>query len=114
MQIGVPKEIKDHEYRVSMVPAGVRALVDVGIPVMAHLGLTPQSVMLLGGYKAQGRTAAQAHRFYEAAVALERAGCFALVLEAVPPPVAARITDALGIPTIGIGAGPGQPIMCGS
>lgn len=83
----------------------VRALVDVGIPVMGHLGLTPQSVMLLGGYKAQGRTAAQAHRFYEAAVALERAGCFALVLEAVPPPVAARITDALGIPTIGIGAG---------
>ena len=83
----------------------VRALVDVGIPVMGHLGLTPQSVMLLGGYKAQGRTAAQAHRFYDAAVALERAGCFALVLEAVPPPVAARITDALGIPTIGIGAG---------
>ena len=83
----------------------VRALVDVGIPVMGHLGLTPQSVILLGGYKAQGRTAAQAHRFYDAAVALERAGCFALVLEAVPPPVAARITDALGIPTIGIGAG---------
>ena len=83
----------------------VRALVDVGIPVMGHLGLTPQSVMLLGGYKAQGRTAAQAHRFYDSAVALERAGCFALVLEAVPPPVAARITDALGIPTIGIGAG---------
>jgi len=83
----------------------VRALVDVGIPVMGHLGLTPQSVMLLGGYKAQGRTAAQAHRFYDAAGALERAGCFALVLEAVPPPVAARITDALGIPTIGIGAG---------
>jgi 3-methyl-2-oxobutanoate hydroxymethyltransferase len=83
----------------------VRALIDAGIPVMGHLGLTPQSAMLLGGLKAQGRTAAQAHRFYDAAVALEHAGCFALVLEAVPPPVAARITQALSIPTIGIGAG---------
>jgi 3-methyl-2-oxobutanoate hydroxymethyltransferase len=85
----------------------VRALIDAGIPVMGHLGLTPQSAMLLGGLKAQGRTAAQAHRFYDAAVALEHAGCFALVLEAVPPPVAARITQALTIPTIGIGAGAG-------
>jgi 3-methyl-2-oxobutanoate hydroxymethyltransferase len=83
----------------------VRALIDAGIPVMGHLGLTPQSAMLLGGLKAQGRTAAQAHRFYDAAVALEHAGCFALVLEAIPPPVAARITQALRIPTIGIGAG---------
>jgi len=83
----------------------VQALVDAGIPVMGHLGLTPQSAMLLGGLKVQGRTAAAAHRFYDAALALEHAGCFALVLEAVPPPVAARITEALGIPTIGIGAG---------
>jgi 3-methyl-2-oxobutanoate hydroxymethyltransferase len=83
----------------------VRALVDAGIPVMGHLGLTPQSAVLLGGFKAQGRTASQAHRFYDAAVALEHAGCFALVLEAVPPPVAARISEALHIPTIGIGAG---------
>lgn len=83
----------------------VRALVDAGIPVMGHLGLTPQSAMLLGGFKAQGRTAVEAWRCYEAAIALEHAGCFALVLEAVPPPVAARITGALAIPTIGIGAG---------
>jgi 3-methyl-2-oxobutanoate hydroxymethyltransferase len=83
----------------------VRALVDAGIPVMGHLGLTPQSATLLGGFKAQGRTAGEAHRFYEAALALEHAGCFALVLEAVPAPVAASITAALAIPTIGIGAG---------
>lgn len=85
----------------------VRALIDAGIAVMGHLGLTPQSATLLGGYKPQGRTATQAHRFYEEALALEQAGCFALVLEAVPPPVAARITQALKIPTIGIGAGAG-------
>ena len=85
----------------------VRALLDAGIAVMGHLGLTPQSVTLLGGYKPQGRTAAQATRFYDAALALEQAGCFSLVLEAVPPPVAARITQALRIPTIGIGAGAG-------
>jgi 3-methyl-2-oxobutanoate hydroxymethyltransferase len=85
--------------------ARVRALIDAGIPVMGHLGLTPQSATLLGGLKPQGRTAAEAHRLCDAAVALERAGCFTIVLEAVPPPVAARITGALGIPTIGIGAG---------
>lgn len=85
----------------------VRALIDAGIAVMGHLGLTPQSATLLGGYKPQGRTAAQATRFYDAALALEQAGCFSLVLEAVPPPVAARITQALKIPTIGIGAGVG-------
>jgi 3-methyl-2-oxobutanoate hydroxymethyltransferase len=85
----------------------VRALLDAGIAVMGHLGLTPQSVTLLGGYKPQGRTAAQATRFYDAALALEQAGCFSLVLEAVPPPVAARISQALRIPTIGIGAGAG-------
>lgn len=83
----------------------VRAIVDAGIPVMGHVGLTPQSAMLLGGLKAQGRTSEQAHRFCEEAVALERAGCFAVVVEAVPPPVAARMTEALTIPTIGIGAG---------
>jgi 3-methyl-2-oxobutanoate hydroxymethyltransferase len=83
----------------------VRAIVDAGIPVMGHVGLTPQSAMLLGGLKAQGRTAEQAQRFCDEAVALERAGCFALVVEAVPPPVAARMTETLTIPTIGIGAG---------
>ena len=85
----------------------VRAIVDAGIPVMGHVGLTPQSVTMLGGYKPQGRTAVGAHQLYEAARALEAAGCCALVLEAVPAPVAARITGALSIPTIGIGAGPG-------
>src|SRR4051794_28869314 len=82
-----------------------RAIVEAGIPVMGHLGLTPQSATALGGFKAQGRTAEKARRMLEDAHALEVAGCFALVLEAVPAPVAARITEALEIPTIGIGAG---------
>ena len=82
-----------------------RAIVGAGIPVMAHIGLTPQSATMLGGFKAQGRTAEKAMRLYTDARALEAAGCFALVLEAVPAPVAARITEALTIPTIGIGAG---------
>jgi 3-methyl-2-oxobutanoate hydroxymethyltransferase len=84
----------------------VRAIVDAGIPVMGHLGLTPQSATMLGGYKAQGRSAEKALRLYDDARALEAAGCFSLVLEAVPAPVAARITCDLSIPTIGIGAGP--------
>ena len=85
----------------------VRALVGAGIPVMGHLGLTPQSATMLGGFKAQGRTAEKAVRLYEDALALEAAGCFAIVLEAVPAPVASRITEALTVPTIGIGAGAG-------
>ena len=85
--------------------ARVRALVGGGIPVMGHLGLTPQSATMLGGFKAQGRTAEKAVRLYEDALALEAAGCFAIVLEAVPAPVAARITEELTVPTIGIGAG---------
>ena len=85
----------------------IRAIVEAGIPVMGHLGLTPQSATLLGGYRAQGRTAAAALRLVEDAVALERAGCFAIVLEAVPPIVAERVTAAVSVPTIGIGAGPG-------
>ena len=84
----------------------VRAIVESGIPVMGHLGLTPQSATALGGYKTQGRTAAGARQMLADALALEEAGCYALVLEAVPTPVAARITEALQIPTIGIGAGP--------
>jgi 3-methyl-2-oxobutanoate hydroxymethyltransferase len=84
----------------------VQALVGAGIPVMGHLGLTPQSATMLGGFKAQGRTAAKAQRLLADARALEAAGCFAVVLEAVPAPVAARISDALTVPTIGIGAGP--------
>ncbi len=84
----------------------VAALVSAGIPVVGHVGLTPQSATLLGGYKAQARTAVAAERLCDDAVALERAGCFAVVLEAIPAPVAARATAALRVPTIGIGAGP--------
>jgi 3-methyl-2-oxobutanoate hydroxymethyltransferase len=83
----------------------VQSLVGAGIPVMAHIGLTPQSATMLGGFKAQGRTADKARRLLEDAHALEAAGAFSLVLEAVPAPVAARITEELRIPTIGIGAG---------
>ena len=83
----------------------VRALTSAGIPVMGHLGLTPQTATMLGGFKAQGRTAEKAERLYEDALALEAAGCFAIVLEAVPAPVAAAVTEALRVPTIGIGAG---------
>jgi 3-methyl-2-oxobutanoate hydroxymethyltransferase len=85
----------------------VRTIVDAGIPVMGHIGLTPQSATMLGGFKAQGRTAEKARRLFSDAQALERAGCFSLVLEAVPAPVARRITQTVGIPTIGIGAGAG-------
>jgi 3-methyl-2-oxobutanoate hydroxymethyltransferase len=85
--------------------ARAAAIVAAGIPVVGHVGLTPQSATLLGGYKAQGRTAEHAQRLCEDATALERAGCCAVVLEAMPEPVARRITKALQIPTIGIGAG---------
>jgi 3-methyl-2-oxobutanoate hydroxymethyltransferase len=83
----------------------VQAIVGAGVPVMGHVGLTPQSATMLGGFKAQGRTADKAERLYEDALALEAAGCFAVVLEAVPAPVAAAVTEALTVPTIGIGAG---------
>lgn len=85
----------------------VRSIVDAGIPVMGHIGLTPQTISKLGGFKAQGRTASAARRLVDDALALEDAGCYALVLEAVPAPVAAAITSRLEIPTIGIGAGAG-------
>jgi 3-methyl-2-oxobutanoate hydroxymethyltransferase len=85
----------------------VRAIVDAGIPVMGHIGLTPQSATLLGGYKPQGRTAVKARHLLDAAKALEAANCCALVVEAVPPPVATRIAAAILIPVIGIGAGAG-------
>jgi 3-methyl-2-oxobutanoate hydroxymethyltransferase len=83
----------------------VRALVGAGIPVMGHIGLTPQSATMLGGFKAQGRSAEKAQQLLADARELEAAGCFSLVLEAVPAPVARRITETLSIPTIGIGAG---------
>jgi 3-methyl-2-oxobutanoate hydroxymethyltransferase len=91
-------------------PAPDRALAicSTGVPVMGHLGLTPQtSTALGGGFRAQGRTASAARKLVEDALALEAAGCFALVLEAVPAEVAAAVTERLRIPTIGIGAGPG-------
>lgn len=84
----------------------VQAILNAGIPVMGHLGLTPQSIHKLGGYKAQGRTATAARRLLEDALILQEAGCFALVLEAVPDRVAELISHKLAIPTIGIGAGP--------
>jgi 3-methyl-2-oxobutanoate hydroxymethyltransferase len=83
----------------------IGAVIDAGIPVVGHIGLTPQSADQLGGFKPQGRTAAKAHRLLDDARALERVGCVAIVLEAMPEPVAAQITSALTIPTIGIGAG---------
>ena len=85
----------------------VRAIVDAGIPVIGHVGLTPQSAALLGGFKTQGKTAEAARALVEGALALEAAGCVAIVLEAVPAPVADEITRRLRIPTIGIGAGAG-------
>jgi 3-methyl-2-oxobutanoate hydroxymethyltransferase len=83
----------------------VRAIVEAGIPVMGHLGLTPQSIRALGGYRVQAATAESARRVLDDALRLEDAGCFALVLEAIPDRVAALVTGRLAIPTIGIGAG---------
>ena len=84
----------------------VRALLEAGIPVMGHLGMLPQSVRELGGYKIQGKTPKEAERIFEDAKLLEKAGVFSIVLECVPAPLAAKITKSLRIPTIGIGAGP--------
>lgn len=84
----------------------VKALVDAGIPVMGHLGFTPQSVNALSGHRVQGRDAAAADQLAEDALAIQEAGASAVVLELVPAQVAARITEVLQIPTIGIGAGP--------
>lgn len=88
------------------VAGTVAALVEAGIPVMGHIGLTPQAVHRMGGYKVQGRSAEAAARLLKDAVALEQAGAFSLVLEGLPWQVAAAVTGAVGIPTIGIGAGP--------
>ena len=84
----------------------VEAIVDAEIPVMGHIGLTPQSVHAMGGFKVQGRESEAALRLVDDAKALQHAGCFSLVLEGVPDAVAAMVTDALDIPTVGIGAGP--------
>jgi 3-methyl-2-oxobutanoate hydroxymethyltransferase len=84
----------------------VRRLVDVGIPVMGHLGVLPQSVNQQSGYRQRGTTAQEAELIFNDAVALQNAGAFAVVLEAIPSELAATITSALDVPTIGIGAGP--------
>lgn len=84
----------------------VEAMIAVGIPVMGHLGMTPQSVHQFGGYRVQGRSEAAAEKLIQAAEALEAAGAFSIVLELVPASLAKRITDSIGVPTIGIGAGP--------
>jgi 3-methyl-2-oxobutanoate hydroxymethyltransferase len=84
----------------------VKRIIESGIPVMGHIGLTPQSATMLGGFKTQGKTAEAARRLIADARQLEAVGCCSIVLEAIPAPVAARITAELSIPTIGIGAGP--------
>jgi 3-methyl-2-oxobutanoate hydroxymethyltransferase len=84
----------------------VRAIIDAQIPVMGHVGLTPQSLHVMGGYKVQGRETDAALRLVDDAVALSEAGCFALVIEGVPETVARMVTEAVPVPTIGIGAGP--------
>lgn len=84
----------------------IRAIVDSGIPVQGHIGLTPQHIARFGGFKAQGKNARSAAALVDEALALEAAGCFSIVLEAVPDEVASEITGRLSIPTIGIGAGP--------
>ena len=88
------------------VEVALRAIVDAAIPVMGHVGLTPQSVHQFGGYRVQGRDAAAAERIVDDARFLEQCGCFSMVVEGVPWRLAERITAALSIPTIGIGAGP--------
>lgn len=85
----------------------IRAIVGAGIPVMGHLGLTPQSVHQLGGFRAQGKTASAAKRLFEDAKILEEAGCFSIVLESMPARLAETISKQISIPTIGIGAGAG-------
>ncbi len=93
----------------------IRRIVSCGIPVMAHIGLTPQSVHAMGGFRVQGRDAASAERLLADAKAVEAAGAFALLLEGIPSELSARITQAVSIPTVGIGAGPdcdGQVLVC--
>jgi 3-methyl-2-oxobutanoate hydroxymethyltransferase len=93
----------------------VRRIVSASIPVMAHIGLTPQSVHAMGGFRVQGRSAEAAERLVEDAKILEQAGAFALLLEGIPTELGRRITESVGIPTVGIGAGPhcdGQVLVC--
>jgi 3-methyl-2-oxobutanoate hydroxymethyltransferase len=101
------KEAGAHAVKVEGAQLGLaEALTDLGIPVMGHLGLTPQSVRGMGGYRVQGRTEEDARRLIDDALSLEKAGAFAVVLEGVPRDVGSSITTSLHVPTIGIGAGP--------
>lgn len=84
----------------------VQAVVDAGIPVMAHIGLTPQTAGMIGGFKVQGKTAESAERLLKEAIALEEAGAFCIVLECIPTPLAKLIDEKIGIPTISVGSGP--------
>ena len=84
----------------------IKAIIDAGIPVMGHIGLLPQSFHLNSGYRIQGKTKLEAEKIYDDALALQDIGAFSVVLEGIPSDLAARITTALDIPTIGIGAGP--------
>jgi 3-methyl-2-oxobutanoate hydroxymethyltransferase len=115
------KLIKDGGFESVKIEGGeevaehVRRMVSAGIPVMGHVGLTPQSVHAMGGFKVQGKSEEAAERILEGARALEEAGVYAIVLEAIPPDVAEAITAAVSVPTIGIGAGPacdGQVLVC--
>lgn len=91
---------------IEIVPQ-IKAIVQAGIPVMGHLGLTPQSINAFGGFKVQGKTSAAAQKLLDDAKALEEAGVFAIVLECVPSALAERVTQSISVPTIGIGAGAG-------
>jgi 3-methyl-2-oxobutanoate hydroxymethyltransferase len=104
MQEGGAKAIK---LEGAAVASTIERMVASGIPVMGHLGLTPQSINVIGGHKIQGKTREAAEKILHDALTLERAGCFAIVLETVPTPLATLISSKLAIPTIGIGAGPG-------
>jgi 3-methyl-2-oxobutanoate hydroxymethyltransferase len=98
-----------------VVAEQIRRIVGAGIPVMAHVGLLPQSVHVMGGYRVQGRTSESASRILQDAKAVEEAGAYAVVLEGIPQSLAAEVTEAISIPTIGIGAGPhcdGQVLVC--
>lgn len=93
----------------------VRSIVAAGIPVMGHVGLTPQSVHQMGGFRVQGKTEEAAQRIFDDALALDDAGVYSIVLEGIPSDLARRITEAVSVPTIGIGAGPhtdGQVLVC--
>lgn len=103
MQEGLAKAVK-LEGGAEIAPA-VRALVQAGIPVMGHIGLTPQSIHQIGGFKVQGKTSSQAQKLIDDALALQEAGAFSIVLELVTDQLAALVTEKLAIPTIGIGAG---------